>query len=96
MGNSWGTYTPKHCPFSQNFGITMLRQQIIQKPETAVFMRLQGIFYARFYLKTLDYESKGRRFESCRGHQKLKLTSYEVSFFVALFIFPKAAEVSKN
>ena len=44
--------------------------------------------------RAFDYESKGRRFESCRGHQKLKLTSYEVSFFVALFIFPKAAEVS--
>ena len=49
-------------------------------------MRLQGIFYARFYFKTLAYESKGRRFESCRGHQKFKLTSCEVSFFVCLFI----------
>ena len=46
-------------------------------------MRLQGIFYARFYFKTLAYESKGRRFESCRGHQKLKLTSCEVSFLFA-------------
>ena len=52
-------------------------------------MRLQGIFYARFYFKTLAYESKGRRFESCRGHQKLKLTSCEVSFFVCLFILQR-------
>lgn len=57
MGNSWGTYTPKYCLFSQNFGITTLRQQITENTVIAVFMRLQGIFYARFYFKTLAYES---------------------------------------
>ena len=58
-------------------------------------MRLQGIFYARFYFKTLAYESKGRRFESCRGHQKLKLTSCEVSFFVCLFIYKGRSGIVK-
>ena len=50
-------------------------------------MRLQGILHTKFYPATFAYESKGRRFESCRGHQKLKLTSCEVSFFIYLFIF---------
>lgn len=68
MGNSWGTYNPKHCLFSQNFGITTLRQQIIENTVIAVFMRLQGILHTKFYPATFAYESKGRRFESCRGH----------------------------
>lgn len=45
-------------------------------------MRLQGIFYARFYFKTLAYESKGRRFESCRGHHRNADTAKNCGVFL--------------
>lgn len=46
-------------------------------------MRLQGIFYARFYFKTLAYESKGRRFESCRGHH----CNVDTAIICGVFLF---------